>query len=229
MIFGYWSFISHPYHKQLKELKRDMGETLNRYEDILTHLEALYSVKPEKYKAQLKEMKENFDILNNRRSTVREKSLEAVKAIEEERNKKEARSTREDRTITRSQGGGGGGDKQLKQPVGPQPGKLSQEFTPLQAENWQADMRIYVKTCSNLQSLSIEDQKTLMKRFVFTALWPLVELGRGDEMGTMIKKVLEAYHRQNPTFIRKVQFLDMMIVKGESYISWANRINQQAE
>lgn len=67
--------------KQVKELKRDVGENLTRYEDILTHLEALYSVKPEKYKAQLKEMKENFDMLNNRRSIVREKSLEAVKAI----------------------------------------------------------------------------------------------------------------------------------------------------
>ena len=67
--------------KQVKELKRDVGENLTRYEDILTHLEELYSVKPEKYKAQLKEMKENFDMLNNRRSIVREKSLEAVKAI----------------------------------------------------------------------------------------------------------------------------------------------------
>ena len=90
-------------------------------------------------------------------------------------------------------------------------------------------MKRYVKTCSNLQSLSIEDQKTLMKRFVYTALRPLVELGRGDEMGTMIKKVIEAYDRQVPTFSRKVKFLDMMIVKGESYVSWANRINQQAE
>ena len=61
-------------------------------------------------------------------------------------------------------------------------------------------MKLYVKTCSNLQSLSIKDQKTLMKRFVSTALWPLVELGRGDEMGTMIKKVVEAYDRQNHTF-----------------------------
>ena len=68
-----------------------------------------------------------------------------------------------------------------------------------------------------------------MKRFVSTALWLLVELGRGDEMGTMIKKVVETYNRQNPSFSRKVQFLDMMIVKGESYVSWTNRINQQAE
>ena len=40
----------------------------------------------------------------------------------------------------------------------------------------------------NLQVLSIEDQKTLMKRFVSTSLWPLLELGRGDRMEMMIKK-----------------------------------------
>ena len=150
--------------KQVKELKRDVGDNLTRYEDILTHLEGLYSVKPEKYKTQLKEIKENFDMMDTRRSTVRGKSLEAVKAIEEERNKKEARDTRDDRTLTGAQGGSGGGDKQFKQPAGPHPEKISQEFTPLQAENWQADMKLFVKTCSNLQVLSIEDQKTLMKR-----------------------------------------------------------------
>jgi hypothetical protein len=49
-------------------------------------------VKPEKYETQLKEMKENFVMINNRRSIVREKSLEAVKAIEDKRNNKEART-----------------------------------------------------------------------------------------------------------------------------------------
>ena len=47
-------------HKLLKDLKHDVGDQLNRYEDILTHLEATYSVKPEKYKRQLKEMKETL-------------------------------------------------------------------------------------------------------------------------------------------------------------------------
>ena len=47
-------------HKLLKDLKRDVGDQLNRYEDILTHLEVTYSVKPEKYKRQLKEMKETL-------------------------------------------------------------------------------------------------------------------------------------------------------------------------
>ena len=38
----------------------------------------------------------------------------------------------------------------------------------------------------NLQVLSIEDQKTLMNRFVSTS--PLLELGRGERMEMMIKK-----------------------------------------
>ena len=54
-------------------------------------------------------------------------------------------------------------------------------------------------------------------------------MGRGDDMATMIKKVLEAYNRLNPTFNRRVQFLDIMIMRGESYITWMNRINQQEE
>ena len=60
-------------------------------------------------------------------------------------------------------------------------------------------------------------------------MWSLVDVGRGDDMATMIKKVLEAYNRLSPTFNRRVQFLDIMIMRGESYISWVNIINQQAE
>ena len=60
-------------------------------------------------------------------------------------------------------------------------------------------------------------------------MWPLVELERGDDIGTMIKKVGDAYDRQVPKFARKVKFLDLTVTKGESYVSWANRINQQAE
>ena len=67
--------------KLVKELKLAVGDTLTKYEDILTHLEAIYSVKPEKYKAQLKEMKENFGLIGTRRYTVRSKGLEAIKAI----------------------------------------------------------------------------------------------------------------------------------------------------
>ena len=133
---------------------------------------------------------------------MRSKGLEAIKAIEEERNKNEAKNLGEDRILTGARGGSGGGDKQFKQPAGPLPEKNSLEYTPLQADNWKADMKLFVKTCSNLQVLSIEDQRTLMKRFVHKDLWPLVELDRADEMGTMIKKVSEAYDRQVPKFGR---------------------------
>ena len=105
-------------------------------------------------------MKENFDMMYSRRSTVRSKCLEAVRAIDEEKNKKETRDASEDRTLTGSQqGGSGGGDKHFKQPAGPQPERISPEFTPLQAENWQGDMKLFVQTCSNLQVLSIEDRR----------------------------------------------------------------------
>ena len=75
-------------YQLVKELKRDVEENIIKYEEILTHLEGVYSVKPEKYTNQLKQMKENFDVMDSRRSTVRSKGLEAVKAIEEEKNKK---------------------------------------------------------------------------------------------------------------------------------------------
>ena len=90
-------------------------------------------------------------------------------------------------------------------------------------------MKLFVKTCSNIQVLSTDELRTLMKRFVATSLWPLVELGRADSMDMMIKKVGEAYNRQVPKFARKVKFLELMIIKGENYVSWSNRINQQAK
>ena len=64
------------------------------------------------------------------------KGKEAVKAIEEEKNKQEQKSLREDRTVTGSQKGGGGeGDKQFKQPTGAHHDRISSEFTPLMAKN----------------------------------------------------------------------------------------------
>ena len=75
-------------YQLVKELKRDVEENIIKYEEILTHLEGFYYLKQEKYTNQLKEMKENFDVMDSRRSTVWSKGLEAVKAIEEEKNKK---------------------------------------------------------------------------------------------------------------------------------------------
>ena len=74
----------------------------------------------------------------------------------------------------------------FKLPTGTLPEKISLEHTPLQADNWKADMKLFLKTCTNMQVLSIEEQTTLVKRFVETSMWPLVELDRGDEIVTMI-------------------------------------------
>ena len=217
-------------YQLVKDRKRDSEENIVKYEEILTYFEGVYSVKPKKFKAQIPEFTKNFEVMAGRRFTVRTKGKEAVKAIEEEKNKQEQKSLREDRTVTGSQkGGGGGGDKQFKQPTGAHPDRISSEFTPLMAENWQEDMHLFMKTCSNMDILSSSEQKTLMKRFVSTALWAMVELNSADSMEIMVRKVGEAYERQVPLFARKVKFLELMITKGEGYIQWANRINQQAE
>ena len=214
--------------QQVKELKAGIGDALTRYEEILSRLEAIYSVKPEKYEKQLKDMNTNFGLISKRRHTVRKQCLEATKAIENERNKKEAKEQsigRASTGTTGKRGAGGEGEKMFKLPTGPLPEKISLEYTPLQADNWKADMKLFLKTCTNMQVLSIEEQTTLVKRYVETLMWPLVELDRGDEIVTMIKKIGDAYDRQVPKFARKVKFLDLMILKGESYVSWANRIS----
>lgn len=90
-------------------------------------------------------------------------------------------------------------------------------------------MRLYIRTCSNLKILSTDKQHVLCKKFVTPALWQQVELNRGDTMEVMVKRVKEAFDRLQPVFSRKVKFLELMIVKGESYAELANRINQVSE
>lgn len=90
-------------------------------------------------------------------------------------------------------------------------------------------MRLYIRTCSNLKILSTDKQHFLCKKFVTPALWQQVELNRGDTMEVMVKQVKEAFDRLQPVFSRKVKFLELMIVKGESYAELANRINQVSE
>ena len=53
--------------------------------------------------------------------------------------------------------------------------------------------------------------------------------GQGGQNGDDDQKVAEAFDRQVPKFARKVKFLYLIIIKGESYVSWRNCINQQAE
>ena len=90
-------------------------------------------------------------------------------------------------------------------------------------------MRLYIKTCSNLEILSTEEQRTFCKMFVNPALWSTVEFLRGDNMEVMVKRVEEAFDRLQPVFSRKVKFLELMTIKGESYVEWAARINQVSE
>ena len=97
------------------------------------------------------------------------------------------------------------------------------------AQNWAADMRLYIKICSNLEILSTEEQRTLCKKFVNLALWSTVEFLRGDNMEVMVKRVEEAFNKLQPVFSRKVKFLELMIMKGEGYVEWAARINQISE
>ena len=40
------------------------------------------------------------------------------------------------------------------------------------------------------------------------------------------QRVEEAFYRLQPVFSRIVKLLELMIVKGEGYVEWANRINQ---
>ena len=66
-------------YQLVKDLKKDVEGNIIKYEEILTHMEGVYSVKPEKYTEQLKEMKENFEVMASKRSTVRRKGMEAIK------------------------------------------------------------------------------------------------------------------------------------------------------
>ena len=60
--------------QQVRELKMGIGDAITRYEEIISRLEAIYAMKPEKNKDQVKEMNINFGLINKRRQTVRTKS-----------------------------------------------------------------------------------------------------------------------------------------------------------
>ena len=96
---------------------------------------------------------------------MRKKVKEANGAIEEVRNKEEVKRRKDD-TETRSKEGKRGGSKQesenqLKQPTGVLPDRISCNFTPLMAQDWALDIRLYVRTYSNLDILYRGKQGTL--------------------------------------------------------------------
>ena len=68
-------------YQLVKDLKKDVEENIVKYEEILTHLEGVYSVKPDKFKEQLKELTGNFEVMAARRSTVRTKAEKQSKPL----------------------------------------------------------------------------------------------------------------------------------------------------
>ena len=97
------------------------------------------------------------------------------------------------------------------------------------ALDWVNDMNLYVKGCSNLDSLSREDQRTLCKKFVEPLLWAQVLFKPGDNTQTMIQKIQDTFDMMQPKFSRKIQFLNLKIENGEGKLEWAMRLQEAAE
>ena len=69
-------------------------------------------------------------------------------------------------------------------------------------------MRLYIKTCINLEVLSAQDQRTLCKKFVHPILWSQIEFFRADNIEVVVKRVEEAFNRLQPILSREVLGLD---------------------
>ena len=69
-------------YKTVKDLKKDIEENIDRYEDIFTHLDGVYAAKPTKFAVEIDELPENFEVIAQRRSKLREKMKEAFATIE---------------------------------------------------------------------------------------------------------------------------------------------------
>ena len=90
-------------------------------------------------------------------------------------------------------------------------------------------MRFYVRGCSNLETLTRDEQKTLCKKFVEPLLWSQVLFHSGDDMSQKIKRIEETFETLQPMFARKIQFLDMRIMKDEGKFEWAMRVTEMAD
>ena len=113
-------------------------------------------------------------------------SKEATKTVEINSNADKTTQERErgERNTGRREDNGEGGewrrpgeDKQFKEPTGGSPEMISQEYSPLIANEWGEDMRLYAKRCSNLDSLAFGEKRTLCKIFVEQSLWSEVQFG----------------------------------------------------
>ena len=153
--------------KKVKDLKMETDEITDKFEKIITYLESCYAGKPGKKENKIKDIVKNYQEITERRDSVRTKVKEANGAIEAARNE-EAVRRREEITKRNGEGRGEGErpvtEKQFKQPTGTLPSKISRDYTPLVAQDWAADMKLYIWTCSNLDILSRGKQRTLCKR-----------------------------------------------------------------
>ena len=164
---------------------------------------------------------ENFELISKRRDTIMKEVKEANIAIERERKKEEVKRNKDEGDRRKRGGVKNESEKQYKLPTRVHLEKISAEFTPLMGKQWAEDMRLYIRTCSNLEILSTADQRTVCNCFVNSTLWSHVVFFSADNMVTMVKRVEEAFDRLQPLFSRKVKFLDLMILKGEGYAEWA--------
>ena len=73
-----------------------MEENIVKYEEILTHLEGLYSARVKKYPDVMKEKTKNFKVIEERRFTVRSKVKDDLAAVKESRNKDLQKRAEED-------------------------------------------------------------------------------------------------------------------------------------
>ena len=68
--------------------------------------------------------------------------------IEEWKKVKEANEEKEGGSVGRSGGAKQEEEKQLKQPTGDLPNKVSSEYTPLMAQDLASNMKLYIRTCT---------------------------------------------------------------------------------
>ena len=72
--------------QKIKDLRRDTEETTNRFEEIITFLEGVYSPKGKKKEKELEDIDKCFEVITERRDTVIKLSKEATTVVEVNRN-----------------------------------------------------------------------------------------------------------------------------------------------
>ena len=217
----------------VKEKRKEIEGYTVKYEETLTWLENRYTVQGSSRKKELESIDKNYKVLEERRDAVRIICKEVNEKIDKWRNDEAVRKRAEDSDNTgrrRSRSANrGGGEKQLKQPSGPTPDKISKELPQCQAQDWVNEMNLWIKGCSNLSELTRTEQRTLCKKFVCKILWTQIVFNQSDDMKQMIDRVHKSFTLMIPAFSRRIQFLNLKMEKGENKLEWAYRLEQAAE